>query len=177
MIHSIILLILIQSAVQDKLTIFDFAQENSGKGWYTVNDGVMGGLSKGQFSIENDLAVFRGEVSTDNNGGFTMIQNQFKTVVTKNFKGFVIKLKGDGKEYQFRVKSDRYQRYSYVFQFSTSGEWEEIMIPFSDLVPRFRGRLVDVPKFDGSQIQEVAFLIGNKRDESFKLQIGSLRAE
>jgi NADH dehydrogenase [ubiquinone] 1 alpha subcomplex assembly factor 1 len=177
MIHSIILLILIQSAVQDKLTIFDFAQENSAKGWYTVNDGVMGGLSKGQFSIENDLAVFRGEVSTDNNGGFTMIQNQFKTVVTKNFKGFVIKLKGDGKEYQFRVKSDRYQRYSYVFQFSTSGEWEEIIIPFSDLVPRFRGRLVDVPNFDGSQIQEVAFLIGNKRDESFKLQIVSLRAE
>ena len=75
------------------------------------------------------------------------------------------------------MKSDRYQRYSYVFQFSTSGEWEEIMIPFSDFVPCFRGRLVDVPNFDGSQIQEVAFLIGNKRDESFKLQIVSLRAE
>ena len=159
------------STTQDKMTIFDFAKESSSEGWYVVNDGVMGGLSKGQFSIENDLAVFRGEVSTDNNGGFTMIQNQFKAVVTKNFKGFIIKLKGDGKEYQFRVKSDRYQQYSYVYQFSTSGEWEEIKIPFSDLVPRFRGRLVDVPNFDGSQIQEVAFLIGNKKEEDFQLII------
>ena len=92
MIPTIILLILMHSAVQDKLTIFDFTQENSGKGWYIVNDGVMGGLSKGEFSIENKLAVFKGEVSTDNNGGFTMIQNRFKTIVTKNFKGFVIKL-------------------------------------------------------------------------------------
>ena len=177
MIPTIILLILMHSAVQDKLTIFDFTQENSGKGWYIVNDGVMGGLSKGEFSIENNLAVFKGEVSTDNNGGFTMIQNRFKTIVTKNFKGFVIKLKGDGKDYQFRVKSDRYQQYSYVFQFSTSGEWEEISIPFSDLVPRFRGRAVDLPNFDGGQIQEVAFLIGNKRDEPFELLVSAILAE
>jgi len=177
MIPTIILLILIHSAVQDKLTIFDFTQENSGKGWYIVNDGVMGGLSKGEFSIENNLAVFKGEVSTDNNGGFTMIQNRFKTIVTKNFKGFVIKLKGDGKDYQFRVKSDRYQQYSYVYQFSTSGEWEEISIPFSDLVPRFRGRAVDLPNFDGGQIQEVAFLIGNKRDEPFELLVSAILAE
>lgn len=177
MIPTIILLILMHSAVQDKLTIFDFTQENSGKGWYIVNDGVMGGLSKGEFSIENKLAVFKGEVSTDNNGGFTMIQNRFKTIVTKNFKGFVIKLKGDGKDYQFRVKSDRYQQYSYVFQFSTSGEWEEISIPFSDLVPRFRGRAVDLPNFDGGQIQEVAFLIGNKRDEPFELLVSAILAE
>ena len=177
MIPTIILLILMHSAVQDKLTIFDFTQENSGKGWYIVNDGVMGGLSKGEFSIENNLAVFKGEVSTDNNGGFTMIQNRFKTIVTKNFKGFVIKLKGDGKDYQFRVKSDRYQQYSYVYQFSTSGEWEEISIPFSDLVPRFRGRAVDLPNFDGGQIQEVAFLIGNKRDEPFELLVSAILAE
>lgn len=177
MIHTIILLILMQSAVQDKLNIFDFTQENSAEGWYIVNDGVMGGLSKGQFSRENDVGIFKGKVSTDNNGGFTMIQNQFKTIVTKNFKGFVIKLKGDGKDYQFRVKSDRYQQYSYMHQFSTSGEWEEISIPFSNLVPRFRGRLVDLPNFDGSQIQEIAFLIGNKRDEAFELQIGSIHVE
>lgn len=165
------------STTQDMMTIFDFTQENSSKGWYIVNDGVMGGLSKGRFTVDKGLAVFKGEVSTDNNGGFTMVQNRFKTIMTKNHKAFVIKLKGDGKAYQFRVKSDKYQQYSYVYQFSTSGEWENITIPFSSLEPRYRGRLLDLPNFDGSKIEEIAFLIGNKRDESFELSLSAIQAE
>ena len=166
-----------QTTSQDKLTIFDFSNDRESQGWYIVNDGVMGGLSEGRFSVEKDMAVFKGEVSTDNNGGFTMIQNRFKAVKTESFKAFVIKLKGDGKSYQFRVKSDKYQQYSYVYQFSTSGKWEEITIPFSDLVPQFRGRLLNLPNFDGNKVEEIAFLIGNKRDESFELCLTSLQAE
>ncbi len=165
------------STTQEKMTIFDFTQESSAKGWYIVNDGVMGGLSEGQFTMDKGLAVFKGKVSTDNNGGFTMIQNRFKTIVTSKHKAFVIKLKGDGKAYQFRVKSDKYQQFSYVYQFETSGEWEEITIPFSSLEPRFRGRLLDAANFDGSQIEEIAFLIGNKRDESFELTISAIEAD
>ena len=165
------------STTQDMMTIFDFTQESSAKGWYIVNDGVMGGLSEGQFTTDKGLAVFKGKVSTDNNGGFTMIQNRFKTIVTSKHKAFVIKLKGDGKAYQFRVKSDKYQQYSYVYQFSTSGEWENITIPFSSLEPRYRGRLLDLPNFDGSKIEEIAFLIGNKRDESFELSLSAIQAE
>ncbi len=166
-----------QASTQNKMTIFDFNQESSSQGWYIVNDGVMGGLSQGQFNVVKGFAVFKGEVSTDNNGGFTMVQNRFKPVVTTEFKAFVIKLKGDGKAYQFRVKSDKYQQYSYVCQFSTSGEWEEISIPFSKLEPRFRGRSLDTPNFDGSKIEEIAFLIGNKRDESFELNISTIEAQ
>jgi hypothetical protein len=165
------------SITQDKMTIFDFAKESSSEGWYIVNDGVMGGLSRGRFNIEEGLAVFKGQVSTDNNGGFTMIQNRFETIVTENHKAFLIKLKGDGKDYQFRVKSDKYQQYSYVSQFSTTGEWETITIPFSSMEPRFRGRSLDLPNFSGSKIEEVAFLIGNKRDEPFELLISTIDAE
>jgi hypothetical protein len=175
--NIIILLILIQTSIQDKMTIFDFSQETSSNGWYVVNDGVMGGLSKGQFSREKDWAVFKGDVSTDNNGGFTMIQNRFKTIKTEKFTSFVIKLKGDGKDYQFRVKSDSNQQFSYVYQFSTTGEWQEISIPFSSLVPRFRGRSLDMPNFDGSKIEEIAFLIGNKNDEAFELTLDNISAE
>ncbi|MGB5320860.1 CIA30 family protein [Lutimonas sp.] len=165
------------STTQDKMTIFDFAKESSSEGWYVVNDGVMGGLSRGRFNIEQGLAVFKGQVSTDNNGGFTMIQNRFRTIVTENHKAFVIELKGDGKDYQFRVKSDKYQQYSYVSQFSTTGEWETITIPFSSMEPRFRGRALDLPNFNGTKIEEIAFLIGNKRDESFELQISNIQAK
>lgn len=171
MTQTTIFIILLHLTIQNTMMIFDFSEVGSSKGWYVVNDGVMGGLSKGSFTMENDEAVFRGEVSTDNNGGFTMIQNRFKAVPTRDFKNFVIKLKGDGKKYQFRVKSDKYQQYSYVREFSTTGDWQEIVIPFSDMVPRFRGRILDMENFKGEKIEELAFLIGNKKDESFKLRI------
>ena len=148
------LLILIATSMQNVKTIFDFTQENDGEGWYIVNDGVMGGLSKGQFLSEDGVSIFKGTVSR-----------------------FAIKVKGDGKAFQFRVKSDRYQQFSYVFEFTTSGEWEEISIPFASLSPRFRGRNLDMPNFDGKKIEEVAFLIGNKREESFKLQLSAILAQ
>lgn len=173
----ILILILLQTSLQEQMTIFDFKQPKSAEGWYIVNDGVMGGLSQGQFSATNELGIFQGTVSTDNNGGFTMVQNKFKPIKTDKFSAFVIKIKGDGKDYQFRVKSDKYSRHSYVYQFTTTGDWEEISIPFSSLAPRFRGRSMDLPNFDGIQIEEVAFLIGNKRDESFELQILKIQAK
>ena len=58
----ILLMILIQTSMQEKMTIFDFSQETSSNGWYVVNDGVMGGLSQGQFSREKDVAIFKGNV-------------------------------------------------------------------------------------------------------------------
>ena len=163
--------------MQEKMTIFDFSQETSSNGWYVVNDGVMGGLSQGQFSREKDVAVFKGNVSTDNNGGFTMIQNQFETIKTDKFTAFKIRLKGDGKDYQFRVRSDKNQQHSYVYQFSTTGEWQEISVPFSSLAPRFRGRSLNMPNFDGTKIEEIAFLIGNKKKESFTLILDRISVE
>ncbi|MDN3644057.1 CIA30 family protein [Lutimonas halocynthiae] len=149
--------------------LFNFSNDDAEKGWLIVNDGVMGGLSKGRFEVIDHKAVFSGKVSTDNNGGFTMIRNQFKQKSLLSYKSFILELKGDGKTYQFRVKSSTDQRHSYVYTFTTNGKWQKITIPFASLEPRFRGRDVNVSNFEGLKIEEVAFLIGNKREESFEL--------
>jgi NADH dehydrogenase [ubiquinone] 1 alpha subcomplex assembly factor 1 len=148
--------------------VFDFSK-NDDNGWRIVNDGVMGGLSEGDFQVTDMKAIFSGRVSTDNNGGFTMVRKQFSAVSISDHKSFVLSLKGDGKAYQFRVKSNANQRHSYVYSFTTTTEWQEIVIPFSSLEPRFRGRKVDTANFEGQQIEEIAFLIGNKQKESFQL--------
>ena len=51
MILTFLILALMHSTSQGKMTIFDFSIENSATGWYIVNDGVMGGLSKGKFNV------------------------------------------------------------------------------------------------------------------------------
>ena len=95
----------------------------------------------------------------------------------KNQKEFVIRLKGDGKDYQFRVKASRNQRFSYIKEFKTSGEWETIKINISAMYPAFRGRKLNQPNYSGESLSEIAFLIGNKKAESFKLIIDKISLE
>ena len=153
------------------LTLHDFTSKSSNQ-WRVVDDVVMGGRSSGNFSVNLEgHGIFSGEVSTKNNGGFSSIRHELKTVNTKKFREIVIKLKGDGKAYQFRIKPEISNYYSYIHTFETDGDWQEVHIPFDDFFPSFRGRKLDKPNFDGSQIEEMTFLIANKKNESFKLEM------
>ena len=42
------------------------------------------------------------------------------------------------------------------------------------MYPSFRGRKLDQPDFDHKQIEEIAILIGNKRNEKFQLLIDKI---
>lgn len=173
----LIILICTSNLMNAQNILFNFANTDDKKGWLIVNDGVMGGLSQGNFEVVDGTAKFRGKVSTDNNGGFTLVRNQFDQKSLTAYESIILELKGDGKTYQFRVKSNADQRHSYVYTFTTNGDWQKITIPFSSLEPRFRGRTVDVSNFEGQQIEEVAFLIGNKREESFELILKEISLE
>jgi NADH dehydrogenase [ubiquinone] 1 alpha subcomplex assembly factor 1 len=39
------------------------------------------------------------------------------------------------------------------------------------MVPSFRGRTLDMANFPGDSLEEIGFLIGNKKAEDFKLLI------
>lgn len=161
----------IQSEQRD---LIDFSINREPNAWKVINDGVMGGMSRGIFQLGDDVGVFKGKVSTENNGGFTLMRNRPGTIDLDGYNTFVLRLKGDGKKYKFRVKTTKYEQCAYTFEFTTSGAWEDIEIPFSKLEPRFRGKSLDMPNFEGRQIEEVAFLISNKQTESFEIQIARI---
>lgn len=156
--------------------IFDFDKEVSLRNWQVVDDVVMGGRSSGNFGMNNDgHAVFSGKVSLENNGGFSSVRYGFPE--KKSVKGFskvVITLKGDGKDYQFRIKPNSSEYYSYIASFETSGEWEKIEIPLNKMYPSFRGRTLNKPNFSGDFIDELRFLIGNKKPQNFELMIDKI---
>jgi len=155
--------------------LYNFKNSGTLQNWTVVDDGVMGGLSKGNLKLsEEGSAVYFGNVSTDNNGGFSSLRYQFELRDVSNFKTVSLRLKGDGKSYQFRIRSNKGQYYSYVSKFNTTGEWETVVIAFKDFIPQFRGNVLDMPNFEGETMQEVAFLIGNKVMESFQLEIESI---
>ena len=155
--------------------IFDFNKKSNVEDWVIVDDGVMGGRSKGNFKLSKDgFGVFEGKISLENNGGFSSLRYKFPKIETKEYSKVVLKLKGDGKQYQFRVKTNSGDYYSYITTFSTSGEWQEIEIPLKDMYPGYRGRKLDQPNFSSDYIEEIMFLIGNKKEENFKLLLDNL---
>jgi hypothetical protein len=154
------------------MTLFNFNTNSDITNWNIVDDVVMGGRSNGSFSLnESGTGVFRGKVSLENNGGFSMVQYNFETKHVDGFSKVSIKLKGDGKTYQFRIKTDNSDYYSYVFSFQTTSDWQTIEIPFSSMYPAFRGRRLNTKNYPGEQMEMIAFLIGNKKAESFNLEI------
>lgn len=155
--------------------IFDFNSDSDIQGWKTVDDSVMGGVSSSDFTLSPDgYGLFEGRVSLENNGGFSSLRYRFKKIQIDKSGSVVIKLKGDGKKYQFRIKNKSSDYYSYIYNFETSGEWEEIEIPLSDFYPSFRGMKLDIPNFAHSEMEGIGMLIGNKKAENFILLIDKI---
>jgi len=174
MAKNIILFILIITTMQTA-SIFEFNKKADISNWSVVDDVVMGGRSSGNFYLDNEgHGIFEGKVSLENNGGFSSLRYKFDKMSTKGFSKVIIKVRGDGKSYQFRVKSKTSDYYSYITSFKSSEDWEIIELQLSEMYPAFRGRDLDMPNYDKESIEEIAFLIGNKKAESFKLEIESI---
>ena len=159
----------------DSQIIFDFNKTSNIKNWIVIDDVVMGGKSSGSFNLNSDgYGVFVGDISLENNGGFSSVRYRFEKILINKSTKISIRIKGDGKKYQFRIKSNSGDYYSYISPFSTTGEWQEIEIPLKDMYPSFRGRKLDQPNFSNDGIEEITFLMGNKNKEKFLLLIDKI---
>ncbi|OGX83624.1 NADH:ubiquinone oxidoreductase [Hymenobacter lapidarius] len=160
------------------LLLFNFSTSSDWSGWEVENDVVMGGKSSSKLTRnEAGNAVFTGDVSLENNGGFASIQYHFAPRAISGYDKACIRLKGDGKEYQFRIKANLKERASYIYTFKTSGEWQTIEIPLNKMEPSFRGNKLAQPNFNADKIEEVRFLVGNGKAENFRLEIDKIELQ
>ncbi len=170
-----ILLFLPMITKSDGKMIYDFNVDSSFRNWAIVDDGVMGGLSAGNLGIQRDgSGLFYGYVSLDNYGGFTSVRFR-KNVSLKGFDKIILRVLGDNKFYQLRIRSSYQDRHSYVKRFYASDEWSDIEIKLSSMEPQFRGRSLNMGNFSGNSLVELGLLIGNKVEERFALKIDHIR--
>ncbi|MEO0731427.1 MAG: CIA30 family protein [Bacteroidota bacterium] len=166
--------------VNNVLTLFDFNQETPAAAWRVQDDTVMGGRSQGHFSLTADgHGRFWGDVSLENNGGFSSIRTRLAEPVDVSTRtAFSLRLRGDGKTYTFRAKSGYEQRYYHQASFTTKGdgEWETITIPFASMQPVFRGRSLDLPNYAGQTVTDFQLLIGNKQPQRFEIFLDVIEA-
>ena len=175
---SVIAVILFMGMQMNAQEVYDFSPESKAGDWFVVDDGVMGGRSQGNVGLSDEgHGIFQGTVSLENNGGFSSIRARMEGLETKGYSAFIIRLKGDGKNYQFRVRSQLNERHSYQYEFPTTGAWQEVTVPFDEMIPTFRGMRLNLPNYPGEFLRECSFLISNKKNESFRLEIDRIWLE
>lgn len=167
-----IAILLSLATLQFPYVLSDFSKASDVNKWGIMNDGVMGGLSQSTFSQTKDgKAQFKGKVSLENNGGFASVRAGFKRIDITGANKVMIRLKGDGNNYQFRVKNEQSDRHAYKYEFETSGNWEVIEIPLAEMIPTYRGMRPNLPNFAAQMLSEIGFLIANKKNQNFELLI------
>jgi len=75
--------------------------------WYTVDDVVMGGISSSRVEIvDSNNLLFSGNMSLENNGGFSSVRSDRNIVDLSGFDGVFLHVLGDGKVYRLRIRTE-----------------------------------------------------------------------
>ncbi len=169
-----------KQSAPDELVLFDFTGSDKGGDWLIINDGVMGGLSRGEFFYtDRSTAVFQGTVSLENNGGFSSARTMINAGDLAGYSGISLRIKGDGKKYQLRIRTNRrFDGASYQYQFATQADsWIEVKVPFREFLPVYRGRVLNnVKSISPVEIQQIGFLVSDYQAGVFQLEIEWIKA-
>ncbi|WP_220759980.1 MULTISPECIES: CIA30 family protein [unclassified Shewanella] len=139
--------------------------------WRTVNDTVMGGISQSTVTANATSATFSGELSLERNGGFASTRTPMTQAVPATHNLIRIAVKGDGRQYQLRIRTDeQWDSYAYSKPFNTeNNQWLQLVFKAKDFTPVYRGREVDAPALNFSQIKQIGFLLADKQSGAFEL--------
>jgi monofunctional biosynthetic peptidoglycan transglycosylase len=163
------------------VTLFEFSGSANEPAWISVNDGVMGGVSRGGAKLIDGSLHFRGVLSLENNGGFSSIRSGGPTRDLSAAKAIVLRVKGDGRTYRLQLGTNaefRRSRISYQTEFPTKrGEWTDVTVPLATLVPQFRGQKLSGPPLDRARIEEIGLSLSDGNPGAFALEVDWIRAE
>jgi uncharacterized surface protein with fasciclin (FAS1) repeats len=160
-------------------TVVSFESDEVLKAWTSVNDGVMGGISKGGFTrSEQGTLLFRGELSLENNGGFASIRMKQTELDLSGTNTLVIKAKGDGRTYWIDLRAkDQMSASSYrAYLPTTAGEWKEVRVPLTDFKLQAFGRDLPIKPLDPATVASIGFTLADKKAGAFQLEIASVKA-
>jgi len=166
-------------AVKNSVAEFD-RKESEDLGWRVVDDGVMGGLSKGKLQISKDgILNFSGKLSLENNGGFSSLRTEKLKMDLSAAAGLVTRVKGDGRTYQIRLGTEaRYRgmEVSFMAEVATKkGKWVEVKVPFDQFTASFRGMKLKDETFNPSEVRRIGLLLGDKKPGPFNLEVDWIR--
>ena len=162
--------------------IASFESPESTEIWRSVNDNVMGGVSRGDFTrTKQGTLRFKGSLSLQNGGGFASIRTLPREMNLGGATGIVVKARGDGRTYRVQLRTDRTDNRiatSYRANLPTvKGKFNEVLIPFSDFKLQSFGTInPNGTPVDPAAINSIGFSIADKKAGPFEFELKSVSA-
>jgi len=177
-IPSLLLVLSVSGQGRQERLLCDFSKTAEVDRWRSINDGVMGGVSSGSLrSDPAEYAVFSGSVSFENSGGFASVRSAPADLDLRGYRGISLQVRGDGKSYRLTLKlSPEFDGVIHMARFTAEeGGWRTVQLPFDGFIPTFRGRtLNDIPPVDPREIKSIGFMIADRQEGPFRLDIRAI---
>lgn len=156
--------------------LIDFTSDDK-TSWMIVNDGVMGGLSKGR-GVETDNGVlFFGTVSLENNGGFSSFRGPYQRYDLSSFKEVSIRYRSNGIRLALQLNVDqRFYYPNFKTNLPSSEEWTTITVKLAD----FKQYRLGYPtggsfkEEDKTKVIRFGFITDEKRAGDFQFEVSSI---
>ena len=159
--------------------LFDFSNQDATSDWFNQNDTVMGGVSDSTTTWIDGHLIFSGDLSLDNNGGFTStfgpINDQLPTLMS-GAESIIVTARGDGKTYLMQIRN--YDNTRYIQRFTTVADVEQdYVLPLADF-ESVDWRLSVIPNaapIDTTTIGQLGFYLLDKQVGPFEIAISSIK--
>jgi hypothetical protein len=161
---------------RDSLTLFDFGTADQAR-WQVVDDGVMGGRSRGFVAIEDGTLRFTGTLVTQG-GGFTSVRAD-RPMDLGGYDGLELRVRGGGRTFAVGVDDDTRQGGRTVSRrapVETQEAWAVVRVPFSALRTTVFGQPVSAPPIDLTNVKRIGLYILDGVDGPFRLEVDEIRA-
>ena len=156
------------------LILAEFDSEVSVNDWYVQNDTVMGGVSSSELSWNDGDVVFSGNLSTDNNGGFTSMRGPVLPYIpSSGLTAISVVAQGDGRTYLMQIRTDTD---SYIQRFTPGETMSGTTLKLSDFVATdWRlSPIPDRPPLVSEAVRQVALYLVDKHVGEFVLRLRSI---
>ena len=140
--------------------------------WRITNDDVMGGLSSSRLKAQSAGLVFAGELSRENNGGFASVLGSLAQPL-HGFGAIRLKVSGDGRQYQLRLRETRDSRSVAWRAVFTAGEQPtQLTLSPEQFEPVVRGKkVVGAKPLESTPICHLGFMLAGGEPGDFHLQV------
>ena len=161
------------------MILYDFTDQSDVSDWSNQNDTVMGGVSDSATTWVDGQLVFSGNLSLDNNGGFTSTfgpVNEQLPALMFGADSIIVTARGDGKTYLMQIRN--YDNTRFVQRFTTVADVEQDYVLRLADFESVDWRLSVIPNaapIDTTTIGQLGFYLLDKQVGPFELAISMIR--
>ena len=142
--------------------------------WHVVNDGVMGGVSRGDITLTPEgTLLFAGELSLAFQGGFASFRSQPTALGLQPGDRLRLVVRGDGRTYSANLYPERGpMAFSFRAALPTQADTEsEVVLPLRDFCATQFGREMPGVTLEASSITVLGVMLADKRPGPFTLEV------